>query len=219
MRNFPSNLSRIKIAAMFLTLFVLFSGQYSALAGGGDDHSHGDETPTTTTGANGAGAKVTVLHTARLGDFEVSVKHPALAPDTATSARLFVTEFASNAPAGNVGAAVEIESANGSVTQVTAEKANAAGSFNLQIPALPAGTYTLRARITNGGNTDTATFSNLQIQTAAAHHDDHGGLASWLRTALIAIVGFVVLGLFGCLIYFVLRSVKGESPARETVSV
>ena len=196
-------------ALLLLIAFCVLGSPSAAFGHGGEDH--GESKPKTT-----ADAKGTVSHTARLGDLEVMVKHAVLVPDAASAGRLFITNFQTNAPAEKVSPAVEAESANGSVTQLTVEKTDAAGSYNLKFPALPAGTYTLRAKITYAGETDTATFSGVQVETA--HAATEGSAASWGGSALIALSALVILGLFGGLIYYSIRPVKGRQTREEAVS-
>jgi hypothetical protein len=198
------------VILLLLSAFCVLGNVPAAFAHGGEDH--GESKPKTT-----ADAKGTVSHTARLGDLEVMVKHNVLEPDTASTGRLFVTNFQTNAPADRISPAAEVESVNGSVTPITVEKTDSAGSYNLKIPALPAGTYTLRAKVTYGGETDTATFSGVQVETA--HVDTEAGTASWGRTALIALSGLIIPGLFGGLIYYALRAARGGRSREEAVSV
>jgi len=200
---------RSSAAALLAMFALLFSANMTQVfAHGGEDH--GDEKPKTTTTAAG-----TVSRTVRLGDFEITLKHSALEPDTAASARLFVTKFATNEAVDEAVPTLEIESASGSVTQIAAEK-TAAGSYNLKIPALTEGNYNVRMNLKSGNETDTATFSGVEI----AHHSTETaeGGASWLNTALLYLVGAVVLGLFGILFYFVWRMADGKQIGEETVS-
>ena len=195
-----------------LLLIVLLAGNaLQIFAHGGEDH--GDAKPKTQTTDKG-----TVSHSSRLGDLEVMLKHPVFAPDTATEARLFVTKFETNEAFKDVAPAVEIESATGAVTQAVIEKSETAGVFSVKFPALPEGTYTVRTKLTHDGETDTATFSGVEVKNQPLAEAENGGM-SWLRTVLIGFVFLIVLGLFGALSYFVLRfSSTGERINKETVS-
>jgi len=213
MKNFfYVNFRRFKSIAALLLLIFLLTGSESQLFAHGDE-DHGDEKTKTT-----AGDKGTVLHTARIGSLEVSLKHPLFAPDTATSGRLFVTKFETNEPYDKAQTAIEIEGANGSVAQAAVEKSENAGSYAVKFPALPQGTYTIRAKLTYGGETDTATFSGVEVSPASAAAAENGAL-SWARTLLIAFIFLVVLALLGGLVYFVLRFSENEPIKKETVSV
>ena len=187
-----------KSAAAWLLVnsFLFLGSNLNALAHGGEDH--GDSQPKTA-----ASEKGTISRTSRIGELEVMVKHPILEPDTATLVRLFITKYATNEPADKVTAAVEIEGSNGTLTEAVVEKADAAGSYNVKIPALPEGSYTMRAKITYAGETDTVTFSGVKVEHPAA--ETATGM-SWLRTILIFLTGSFVFTLFAGLMYFVWRS-------------
>lgn len=203
---------RKRTSAIGLLLMVLLAGNALPIfAHGGEDH--GDAKPKTQTTDKG-----TVSHSSRLGDLEVMLKHPLFKPDTATEARLFVTKFETNEAFKDVVPTVEIESANNSVTEAKVEKTDTAGIFNVSFPALPNGTYTIRTKLTHDGETDTATFSGVEVKNQSLAETENGGM-SWLRTALIGFVILIILGLFGALSYFVLRfSSTGEPTNQETVS-
>lgn len=196
-------------AAFFFSVLVFWGSVAPVLGHGGEDH--GDAKPKTT-----ASDKGTVSHTARLGDFELMLKHPLLMPDAATSARLFITRFETNESVDKANPAIEIESANGSITQGTIERTDAPGSYRVKIPALPQGTYSIRAKLTYEGETDTATFSGVTVQTPSEASSENG--ISWARTALIASIFVLVLALFAGLIYFVWRFADGEPVREEAVS-
>ncbi len=212
MKLLKANVSKLRNLLISLSLFsfIIAGGASQVFAHGGEDH--GDEKPKVATTGKG-----TVSHTARLGDLEIMLKHPTLAPDTASDARLFITQFQTNEAFAAVNPAIEIESANGAVTPAIVEKTDTAGSFAVKIPALENGTYTVRAKITYKGETDTAVFSGVEVATPAA--ETAGGGASWLNTALIIVVGATVLGLFGILFYFVRRMAGEKQIGEKTVSV
>lgn len=194
-------------AALLLSLTLgLFGSGAQVFAHGGEDH--GDEKPQTATTATG-----TVSRTARLGDFEMMLKHTLLEPDTATTGRLFITKFATNEPVGDANPALEVESASGAVTEIPVEKTDAAGSYTVKIPALSEGTYTVRTKATVGGKTNTATFSGVEVahqETAATE-----GGSSWLQTALTAILFLIASALFAGLVYFAVRVIKNKPVGEE----
>lgn len=185
-------------------------GDTQVFAHGGEDH--GDEKPKTTVADKG-----TMTRVARLGKNEVMLKYSLLEPDTATVARLFVTKFETNEPNGEAVPAIEIESANGAITGTTIEKTNTPGSFIVKIPALPQGSYVIRAKLNNGGETDTATFSGVEVkpQTSVT---TVGGM-SWISSVLIVLVFAFVLAMFGGLIYFIWNFSGSKTEHNETVSV
>ena len=191
-------------------MFAVLGNVQQVFPHGGEDH--GDTKPKTATLDKG-----TVSHSSRLGDLEAMLKHPVFLPDTATSARLFVTKFETNEGFAEVTPAIEIESSSNSVSVAKIEKTETAGIFNVSFPALPNGTYTIRTKLTHGGETDTATFSGVEVKPQTTAADENGGM-SWARTILIGFIFFIVLGLFGGLIYFVLRFSEGKPLTGETVS-
>lgn len=209
MKVFQANLRRRVLAIAFLT-FTVFGNTIQNFAHGGEDH--GEAKPKTETTDKG-----TVSHSSRLGDLEVMLKHPLFLPDTATSARLFVTKFETNQGFADVSPAVEIESSSGSVTTAAIEKTDTAGVFNVSFPALQNETYAIRAKLTHAGETDTATFSGVEVKNAPTASAESGGM-SWARTGLIVFIFTVVLALFGGLIYFVLRLNASEPLNEETVT-
>lgn len=206
---------RVQISRLSLLWAILFiSSQVflpiSILAHGGEDH--GDQKPTTV-----ANAKGTVSHTTRLGEIEMMLKHPELVPDTATSGKLFFTKFETNEPVDKVSPAIEIESADGSITQAAVEKTDDAGIFSVKIPALPQGTYVVRAKVTTKGETDTGTFSGVEVKPESTGSVGGDGF-SWLRNVLIGTIFLIVIALFGLLVYFVLRFSASDQIDKETVS-
>jgi hypothetical protein len=184
------NLKLLSLATTLLLSIALsfFGNAAQVLAHGGEDH--GDEKPKTATTTAG-----TVARSVRLGDFEVMLKHSRLEPDTPTTGRLFITEFASNEPADSSSPAIEIESATGAVTVIPVEKNEAAGSYAVKIPALPEGAYTIRTKLTYSGETDSATFSGVKIAHQEAA-EDASSSSSRTQTALMAVLFLVVIGLF-----------------------
>ncbi len=202
---------RKSVTALFLLLaFWLFGNDAQVFAHGDEDH--GDQKPKTTTNEKGA-----VTRTARLGEYELTFKHPFFEPDAATSAKMFVTKFQTNEPVEKASVAIEIEPASGSIMEAAIEKTETAGSYNVKIPPLSQGAYTIRAKLTYNGETDTATFSDVEVTPAPSTSAENN--LSWARTALIAFVFTLVLALFAGLIYFVWHFADdGESLKKETVS-
>jgi len=199
-----------KAAAGWLVVYslLILGSNLQVFAHGGEDH--GDSQPKTAVSDKG-----TVSHTSRIGELELMIKHPAIEPDTAILARLFITKYSTNEAADKVTAVIEIESSSGAITQVAVEKVDAAGSYNLKIPALPEGSYTMRAKITYGGETDTATFSGVTV----AHPAEEAATGmTWLRSLLMVLVATVVLALFAGLAYFVWHFADEGEIRNETVS-
>ena len=191
------------------TLTFSIISDVQIFAHGGEDH--GDEKPTTAVADKG-----TIARIARIGEYEVMLKHSLLEPHRATTARFFVTKFETNEPVEKAIPAIEFESANGAVTEATIEKTDTLGSFVVKIPALPAGDYTVRAKLTYDGETDTATFSGVEVKpppTATAE-----GEMSWARFTLIAFVSALVLAMLGGLAYFVWLFAGSKTKQEEVLS-
>lgn len=195
------------LLALSIFSLTLFGSAERVLAHGGEDHS--DEKPKVATAAKGI-----VSRTVRLGDLEITMKHPVLEPDTAAAARLFITKYETNEAAGDIVPTVEIESSGGAVTPAAVEKTETAGSYNLKIPALTEGSYTMRATFKKGEASNTATFSGVEVVHSASPATAAGG-SSWLGSALFYLAGLVVLGLFASLFYFAWR-MAAEKQVRET---
>lgn len=196
----PRNL----LAAFLLFSLVVFGNAAQAFAHGGEDH--GDEKPKVATNAKG-----TLTRSARLGEFEITFKTPVLEPDAGSAAKLFITKFETNEAVGDAVPTMEIESATGTITQVAVEKTDVAGSYNLKMPALAEGKYTIRTNLKSAKGSDTATFSNVEVaHNEAANAENTGGASSWLGTILLFIVSAIVLALFGGLFYFAWRMATGE---------
>lgn len=175
---------------------------------GGEDH--GDQKPKST-----ANAKGIVSHSARLGDFEVMVKHPVLEPDKPTTGRVFITRFETNEPFKNAGATVELESAGGAIFTGTVEPAEQPGTYNVKFPALQEGVYTMRAKLSFDGETDTATFSGVSVKPLSTGGDAGN---SWITTGLIGLIFALVILLLCGLVYLVWRFAAAPRVSEEAVS-
>ena len=197
--------------ALVLVSLMIAGNAAQAFAHGGEDH--GDEKPKAATTSKGF-----VSRSARLDEFEVTLKTPALEPDAATSARLFITKFETNEAVGGVTPAMEIESPDGAVTPIAVEKTDASGTYNLKIPALSEGSYTIRTNLKTSKGSDTATFSSVEIAHPAAEAGDAGEASSWLGTTLLFLLGAIVLGLFAGLFYFAWRMAGEKQVHGESVS-
>lgn len=193
-----------------LSFAIAFFGNAALILAHGDEN-HGDAKPKTAITEKG-----TVTRAARVGDFEIMLKHSSLEPDAASTGRFFITRFTTNEPVGDANPAIEIESATGTVTGISVEKTDAVGSYVVRIPALPEGTYTIRTKLTFSGETDTATFSGVEI----AHNEAAPAMAdsSWRQTGLMAALFLIALVSFGGLAYLAQRVFKNKPLGEETVS-
>lgn len=213
MNSFKILLARLRVVAIVAlssAFFYLTGNAVDVFAHGGEDH--GDQKSAVAKTENGM-----VSRTARLGEFEILLKHVLLEPDRAMSARLFLTKFETNEPVGDANITLEAETANGVVTVIPVEKSESAGSYLVAVPALAEGSYTLRAKMNTDGKTNTATFSGVQVT-----HQNTGSASagsSFLGTAATALLFLIGFALFGGLIYLAIRAVRSEPGREEAVTV
>jgi hypothetical protein len=198
----------LTVGFLAFLISVMFGNGTSVLAHGGEDH--GEAKPKST-----ANAKGVVSHSARLGDLEVMVKHTVFEPDQATEGRVFVTRFDTNEPVKNAEARVEIESANGAVFAAVVEAGGQPGMYIVKFPALQAGSYKMRANVSYDGETDTATFSGIDVRPTASVAV---GETSWLIKTVIGVVFFLAVALLCGLFYFVWRFAAGPKVSEEPLS-
>lgn len=205
--------SRYRFAAVILVIAVLlvsFAADGSKVsAHGGEDH--GDQKPKVESTGQGL-----VLRTGRVGDLEVTLKHPVIEPDSAVSGSLFLSKFSTNEPADVAGPVIAIESSTGALTEAEVRKADAPGTYTFTTPALPEGTYSIRVTAAPDGKAGTATFSDVQV----AHQESVGGSVenSWARTAVTTVLFLAAAALFVGLLYFAIRAVRAKPFYEETVS-
>ena len=177
-------------------------------AHGGEDH--GDQKPKTTSNAKGV-----ISHSTRLGDLELMVKHPAMEPDRSTTGVLFITKFETNEPFKLAVAKIELESASGTIFNATVEAGEQAGTYSVMFPAIPGGVYKMRTNVSHDGETDTATFSGIDVKPAASTAE---GETSWFTKSVIGVVFSLVVFLLLGLVYFVWRFAAGPGVNEEALS-
>lgn len=210
MKSITNGALKLKSAAAAVSAAIMLSflgGSLPVFAHGGA------EAPTPQTVANQAG---TITRVARAGELEVMLKNAAIEPDTPSSVQLFVTRFATNEPFADAKPSIEITSADGKAFEVSEAKTDAPGSYSFSLPALPQGNYTILTRINAAGNTDTATFSGVEVAHPASDQADASASGSWLRTMAVVLAAIVILALFAGLVFFATRFFEREE--RETVS-
>lgn len=209
-----SPILRTKIAAgaMLLALAASLISGATVFAHGGEDH--GDQKPPTVSqGTN------MIVHVARVGDFEVVIKHAPVEPDKEMVARVFVSRFANNEPVSGAKTIITLSSDSAAPVELTATPSATPGIYEVKLPPLPKGQYKLAARVESNGETKTAGLSALEVapQPLAAS----GVVASWARSALIAlgaIIGFGVIGLTGIVIYRAAQASRRERIEGETAA-
>jgi hypothetical protein len=215
MKLVKANVSKLRnlLMALLLTSVALYGNAAPVFAHGGEDH--GDEKPKVV--STGKGMIVRISHA---GDFEITLKHSPIEPDTETSAKLFITRFGTNEPLADAKTVVEITTKDGKTFEVSEVKADAPGSYSFKLPPLPEGTYTILTRLSAAGTSDTATFSSVAVESAASESPTSGSVWSWLRTTLMFLAAIVILSLLGGLVFYALRFTKQDSvvSSEEAVS-
>ena len=176
-------------------------------AHGGEDH--GDEKPTTETTAAGS-----VVRTTRLGEFELTLKHVPIAPDTPAHATLFVTNYTSNEPVASGEIQIAIDGQDVPTANATVARSTALGIYSIDLPALREGEYTIRVTVTDGGKASSATFSGIQVQTAAAV----GQATSWPQILLTGGFLFVGIALFAALVFLSVKVARRRPITEEAVT-
>ncbi len=142
-------MTRILIALFLVAAFVA-----DARAHGGEDH--GEPEPAVAVGAAGQRAAF-----GQTGQFEVLVKLDPAKPD---DLRVFVADWATNAPVGDATVSFEIQASP--VVTVTAEPAGAPGIYHA-IASVPPGEYPIIATVTAGERLDLVEIAPLDFAPAA----------------------------------------------------
>ncbi len=145
-----------KMSALVLVIVTLALPPISFAHG---DEDHGDKKKAVAAGAG------MVARTARVGDYEVLVKHPALEPLHEHPARIFITRYATNEPVK--GAAVNLVIAiKGEAPIKVAAKASAnSGEYEITLPPLDAGAYNFTAEVEVNGERGTANYGAVAIES------------------------------------------------------
>ena len=209
-----NSILRKKVTALttLVAMLALIVTGATVFAHGGEDH--GEKKPATVTpGTN------MIVHVARAGDFEVVIKHGPVEPDREMVARVFVSRFANNEPVSGAKAIVTLTSESGAPVELTATASATPGMYEVKLPPLPKGQYKLAARVDYNGESKSAEYGALQVapQPAAAS----ATIASWARSALIALgalVGIGVIGLIGIVIYRAAQTSRRERIEGETAA-
>ena len=205
------------LAAAFLmsVALSLFGSTMQVFAHGGEDH--GDAKPAALR-TNGAAE----VRSVRIKDFEVTLKNAPLAPDTESSARLFVTKFATNEPVPNARITLTIEREGDQTEDIAATATDMPGSFVVKLPPIPEGAARLRVRLESADNVDNASLGEVkiapQVETSAAE-------TSWAQTALYWLLALLAMALVGAIGWFSVRrwqltqNAQDDEIQQEVVSV
>jgi len=161
------------------------------------DEDHGDKKPV----AAGLGM---IARTARAGDYEVMLKHPALEPLHERRARIFITRYDTNEPVKDATVRLVIAGKGAAPINVNAKASAQPGEFEIVLPPLDQGSYNLSADVTAGGTSGTAEFGAIAVEEAKATSATESGNAFGVWGALLWVSGLaalVVASLQGFLIW------------------
>lgn len=177
-----------KLMALGFILLVLPSAS-SAHEG----HDDGAKKPAVTAEAG------MVARTARIGDYEVMMKHPVLEPLREHSARLFITTYATNEPVKEATANLIIAAKGKEPIKVVAKPSARAGEYELTLPPLDSGNYSFSVIAKFGEVEHTASYDAVAIeapQPAAAT-----GKLAGAGNALLWSLGVLLLTMVGVTSY------------------
>lgn len=193
------------LLALMLTLLMPGTRVF---AHGGEDH--GDQkAPVVSAGAG------LVTRIARLGDFEVMIKHPPIEPDKGIAARVFVTRFETNEAIDKARISIVLGD-GGSSSEVTATASSTPGMYEVKLPPLPKGRYKLAARFSVNGTQGAAQYGSIEVASVPQPAVENG--SSWARTALIALALLVGLGVAGIVVYHIVQNARRDRNKGEAVA-
>jgi len=172
---------RLSVALLALLILALAPVIF---AHGGEDH--GNKKPVAATGTG------MIARTARAGDYEVLLKHPALEPLHEHTARIFVTRYDTNEPVKDAAVKLGITSKEGAPVNVNAKPSSRPGEFEIVLPPLDQGSYNLSVDVTVGGTNGTANYGTVTVEEAKATTTESGN-ASGMWGALLWSLGLAAL--------------------------
>lgn len=203
---------------IFISVLLLFNVKPLQVSShGGEDH---DDSPKQTVAA---GTKIItqVVHT---GEFEVTLKHSLLEPDTKTSAQIFVTNYKTNTPIENAKLNLTIERNGKNEKEIAAKQTETIGLLTLELPPMPQGIVKFKVQVGVGSKTESASFGTVSVEphegVSPTETHNERTLTVFLSFALILII--IVIGLIS---WFAIRryrtSKTDQSPKikNEIVSV
>ncbi len=198
-----------KFALMLMLLAALAMPAQRTYAHDGEVHEDEKKVEAVSAGAN------MFARVVRVGDYEVTVKHPNIEPDKEINARIFITRFDTNEPVGNAKVAIIVDDAtSGTPIEVTANPTSTPGLYEAKLPPMMQGECKLSARIDIGGQSLTANYGAMQVMTAQPAA--LAGISLWARTVLIGLgilVGLILVAaaiIFGTSHFRRVR-IKGEA--------
>lgn len=137
--------------------------------------------------------------TARAGDYEVMMKHPALEPLHEHSARLFITRYATNEPVKEATANLVIATKGKEPVKVVARPSARAGEYEFALPPLDSGAYSFSVIVKTGGIEQTANYGAVTIETPKS--EAAGGNFAGAMNVLLWLLGMSLLTAIGVMSY------------------
>ena len=153
------------------------------------DEDHGDKKPVAATGTG------MIARTARAGDYEVLLKHPALEPLHEHTARIFVTRYDTNEPVKDAAVKLVIAGKGAAPVNVNAKPSSRPGEFEIVLPPLDQGSYNLSVDVTVGGMNGTANYGAVTVEEAKAMATIGSENASGVWGALFWSLGLAALAI------------------------
>lgn len=155
------------------------------------DEDHGDKKPVASVETG------MIARTARAGDYEVLLKHPALDPLHERTARIFITRYDTNEPVKDAAVKLGITSKEGAPVNVNAKPSSRPGEFEIVLPPLDRGSYNLSVDVSAGGTNGTAEFGAVTIEEAKAAATAGSGNESGVWGASLWLLGLAALAIAG----------------------
>lgn len=183
-------------AVVVMSVALSFFGSTTQVLAHGDE-DHGEDKPATV--STGGAAEV---RSVRIKDFEVTLRNTPLEPDTESSARLFVTKFATNEPVQNAKITLTIERNGDKTEDIAATATETPGIFVVKLPPIPEGSARFRVRLESAGNVDNASLGEVNI---APHIETSAAETSLAQTALYWLLAITTLALIGVIGWFAVR--------------
>jgi len=173
--------------SVVLLVLLMSSLAPAIFAHGGEDH--GDKKPAVTAGTG------MIARTARAGDYEVLLKHPALEPLREHAARIFITRYDTNEPVKDAAVKLGIASKEGAPVYVNAKPSPRPGEFEIVLPPLDLGSYKLSVDATAGGANGTAELGAVAVEEAKAMPGTESGNAFGVWGTLLWLMGVAALAM------------------------
>ena len=171
-----------RVSAALLAFLMLASPTLTFAHG---DEDHGDKKKAVAAGPG------MIARTARVGDYEVMVKHPVLEPLHEHSARVFVTRYATNEPVKDLLISLIIAAKGKEPVKVAAKASARPGEYEVSLPPLDAGSYNFSAVIAAGGVNGTANYGAVAIETPKTPVENDGSAGaknSWLLALTLGLL-------------------------------